>query len=159
MKDRLATSSAIDWSPVCPMPVHTGVSELAMARATTSASKAARSALEPPPRTTTRTSQRSDCRRCMAQATRFAASLTLHLGGHDLNGKCHARCLELSEEVAAAFGARTGHQTDAQGEPGYGDPPIPIKEALVHESRDQASPLCGDLSEQGVGVKLGKDEV
>ena len=52
MKDRLATSSATDWSPVWPMPVHTGMSELAMARATGSWSKAARSAFEPPPRTT-----------------------------------------------------------------------------------------------------------
>ena len=58
MNERLATSSATDWSPVCPIPVQTGVSELAMARATGSESNVARSVLEPPPRTTTITSHR-----------------------------------------------------------------------------------------------------
>ena len=59
MKDRLATSSATDRSPVWPMPVHTGTTEVAMARATRSWSNAARSALDPPPRTTTMRSRGS----------------------------------------------------------------------------------------------------
>ena len=48
--------SATDWSPVCPMPVHKGIGHAAIARATGSASKAARSPREPPPRTRTATS-------------------------------------------------------------------------------------------------------
>ena len=44
--------SATDSSPVCPIPVQTGLVATAMARATTSESKAARSAFDPPPLTT-----------------------------------------------------------------------------------------------------------
>ena len=58
-----------------PMPVQTGMSESAMARATGSWSKVARSALEPPPRTITMTSTDVAWRSATAAATMAGASL------------------------------------------------------------------------------------
>ena len=57
MQARAATMSATVSSPVCPMPVKTGLVAVAIARTTASFSKAARSARAPPPRTTAMTSQ------------------------------------------------------------------------------------------------------
>jgi len=65
----LATRSATETSPVWPIPVRTGTGQPAIARATASWSNAARSAWDPPPRTTQTTSQADRPSDAMAVAT------------------------------------------------------------------------------------------
>ena len=130
-----------------------------MARATGSWSKAARSALDPPPRTTTMTSSGSACSLEMAAATLAGAPLPWTEVGatRDLEG--HARAAQAAEEVVEALGARAGHQSDPEREHGHGEPTLAVEEVLVDQRLDQSGPLGGDLAQQGVGVQLGEDEV
>ena len=111
MQARAATMSATVSSPVWPMPVKTGLVAPATARATTSVSKAARSARAPPPRTMAITSQSlrlstrhrpGDRRRRVGRPARRPAPRETR--------KPKPRPGQLAEEVPVALGPGTGHQ-------------------------------------------------
>ena len=150
---RSATRSATDSSPVCPMPVQTGIGQLAMARATTSVSKAARSAFEPPPRTTQISvdaasgEQPRGPRRSRRRAGPWTAV------GTSETAEAEARALELAQEVAGALGARAADQADVHGDgPGARARWAPKRPSASRASMS-AWRSCGQSPEQGVGVR------
>ena len=112
--------SATVSSPVCPMPVNTGLGQVATARATSSVSKAARSARAPPPRTMATTSQSLRPSIATARATDAGAPgpCTGTLTCETRNPKPELG--QLAEEVAAALGPGAGHQPDVQWHVGHG---------------------------------------
>ena len=113
MQARLATSSATDWSPVWPMPVQTGRSQEAMARATASWSNAARSALEPPP-----ADHHDDVEGHLPQigdggGHHGRGVLALDGGRGDRHGEGQTGAPQAAQEVVVSLGARARHQADA----------------------------------------------
>ena len=130
-----------------------------MARATGSASKVARSDLEPPPRTSTSTSQSAVCRAPSARAMARRGVAPLDRAGHHPDIEGQAGVLEPTEEVPVALGAGTGHQADPEGQGGDGETTVPVEETFVEEGLEEPGPLGGHLAQEGVGVELGEDEV
>ena len=114
-KARWATMSATDWSPVCPMPVHTGTPRVAMARATGSASKAARSPRDPPPRTRTTRSRADSATARKALAIDGGAPGSLDVDSEQDDGEGQPRSLQLTDEVVVALRSGARHQADPKG--------------------------------------------
>ena len=115
--------SATDWSPVCPIPVHTGTGSTAMARATGSESKAARSARSRRRARGRPHRSRQPAAASRARATEAGAPAPGRWARNNDDGEGELRPLQLADEVVVALGAGAGHQADAQGHGGHRQAP------------------------------------
>ena len=159
MQARWATSSTTETSLVCPMPVHTGTSQDATARATSSWSKAARSALAPPPRTTAITSTSAAPSVATAVASCSGTSVPWTALCTWVTTKASPRCLELTQEVVVTLGPLTGHQTDPQWDLGHAQATLPVVQVFIDQGLDQPGTLGGHTTHERLGVELSEDEV
>ncbi len=140
------------------MPVHTGTGMVAMARATASWSNAARSALDPPPRTTTATSHSIPRSLRRAAVEREVRGPPLHLRAHHGDEEAPARRLELTHEVPVALAPRARDETDPAGHRGDREAPVAVEESLGVQGADERSAPGRDAAEQGRDVDLPQHE-
>ena len=91
----------------------------AMARATASVSKAARSARAPPPRTTAMTSQSLRLESGDGAGDGGGRIGALHRDRDQRDAEAEPRARELAEEVLTALGAGAGDQADVQRDVGH----------------------------------------
>ena len=141
------------------MPVKTGLVAPATARATTSVSKAARSARAPPPRTMAMTSQSLRLSTVSGTGDRRRRPGPLHADRHERDVEAEARARQLAEEVLVALGPRAGDQPDVQRDLGHAAATALRREqALGLERAQQLGPLGGHAPQQRGDVDLGEDE-
>ncbi len=150
--------SATVSSPVCPMPVNTGLVAPATARATTSVSKAARSARAPPPRTMAMTSQSLRLSTLRARAMAAGAWGPCTDTGTMRDAEAEPRAGELTEEVLTALGAGAGDQAHVHGEVGHAERTVAPEQPLGLEGAEQPGALGGHAPQQRGHVDLDEDE-
>ncbi len=130
-----------------------------MARATASWSNAARSALEPPPRTTTMMSTGSVWSLAIAEATLAGASLPCTGVGATVTSKARPDTAQATQEIVVPLRAGAGHQAHPEGNHRKPQAALAVVEVLVHQGLDQPGPFGGHAAEQRLGVDLPHGEI
>ena len=156
-----ATSSATDVSISWPMPVRTGTGLTAMARATASSSKAARSVRAPPPRTTAMTSGRwvAEHPQGRARPTRAASAPCTRESARSTS-KAKPAAPQLVEEVGLRRAALAGDEPDPQrAASGSGQPALARRSPSSSSRREQLGPGDLELAQRVGGVDGGHPQL
>ena len=152
LRARWATSSATLRSTSCPRPVSTGCGQVAMARATTSASNVARSDRAPPPRTTRTTS------RSRRPSVRMAAATIS--GAHSPWTRASQATIRKPNPLASSSWVTSCHaalptlvdQPDCERQHRRGQPGLRVVQPGGDEPADQLVALEGQLPQRVPGV-------
>ena len=150
--------SATVSSPVCPIPVKTGLVAAATARATTSDLEGGQVRPRSPA-----ADHGDDVAVAPAEHRQRAGdggrrTGPLHRDRHVRDAEAEARPRELAEEVLASLGARAGDQPDVQRDLRHGQRGVAPQQSLGLERAQQLGPLRGQTPEQRGDVDLGEDE-
>ena len=143
-----ATSSATEVSTSCPTPVMTGTEQAAMARATASSSKAARSVRAPPPRTRASTSRRMGGQHADRRRDGPGRVLTLHPRVDAEHPEGEPAPAELVEEVGLGRRALARDQADPEGGERQGTTRVGTEQPLRGQPREQLRPGHLELTQR-----------
>ena len=146
--------SATDRSPVCPIPVQTGIGQSGDGPGHGLGVEGHQVGFGSPAthehhQITGGTSERRDP---AGQRARRGGSL--HLGRNNHHGEGEARSPQLAEEVVEALGAGTRHQADPQRQIGHRQLAIATEEALGFERLEEGGPARRQPAQEGVDVHV-----
>jgi hypothetical protein len=140
------------------MPVHTGMAEVAIARATTSWSKGQVGLGSATPYDDDHVErpglQLGDCAR---HHGRCVLALDGRWGHGDV--KSQTRAFQASEEVVESFGARAGYETHSKRQPRDPEAALAVVEVLIDQGPDQPGPLGRHPTQQRLGIQFPNHEV